>query len=452
MIRLQLLGLFLVAASLPAIGEISLVPEHAGNRLPMGATPALEANRISVELTEPGVYRVILKATAPTIIKQSTGATFRLVPGWDGSLGYSLYGLEMESPTLGRAEALLSEEPKPSTHSISTQADLEVYKRSLEQRASKFPDDPAAFQSWQVEYRNGLTERLMGGRAPERGPLHAEELERIVHPKFELVRVQYNSRPGRKTELLVSMPGEQGPHPVLVALHGHETDWGEAVAGAYEEGHADDFCAYFANRGWLVLQPASMDHKLHTPGWTLQGEWTWDAMTALDYALTLPGVDADRVAVCGLSTGGHLAMNLLALDDRIKAGVVGCVLSTWNHYKRFRIPPHCDCGIGFQLPTVLSEQCDWAALAAPKPVQFQHGKQDAAFCPGASPMLLQLGWNTGVLPEEEYQAMFAEVRRAYRLAGAKSRVETHYHPDKHQVDNPAAFDWLTRAFGLSAGK
>ena len=47
-------------------------------------------------------------------------------------------------------------------------------------------------------------------------------------------------------------------------------------------------------------------------------------------------------------------MNLLALDERIKAGVVGCILSTWKHdEQRFHIPPHCGCGIHRQLNGVL---------------------------------------------------------------------------------------------------
>ncbi len=53
-------------------------------------------------------------------------------------------------------------------------------------------------------------------------------------------------------------------------------------------------------------------------------------MTTLDYAATVREVDMSCVGVCGLSTGAHLAMNVLALDKRVKAGIVGCVLSTWN--------------------------------------------------------------------------------------------------------------------------
>jgi dienelactone hydrolase len=168
-------------------------------------------------------------------------------------------------------------------------------------------------------------------------------------------------------------------------------------------------------------------------------------MTAIDYAVSLPEVDPQNVMVCGLSSGGHLAMNILALDNRVKAGVVGCVLSTWNHYRqRMRIPPHCDCGIYDQLGDSL-EQCDWAALAVPKPVQFQHGRADAGFCPGADPALLNLSWNTAVMPEGEFATMFAEVRRAYSRTSAEKNLELYIHEEGHKVNNEAAFRFLESA-------
>ena len=173
-------------------------------------------------------------------------------------------------------------------------------------------------------------------------------------------------------------------------------------------------------------------------------------MVALDYAGTLPEVDTNRISVCGLSTGGHLAMNVLALDQRVKAGVVGCVLSTWNHYhRRMRIPPHCDCGISEQLGLKM-EQCDWAALAVPKPVQFQQGRKDACFCPGADPKLLLLDWNIAVMPPAEYEMMFAEVQRAYTLAGEPDAVMSKIHDGPHKVDNEAAFQWLNKQFNSAS--
>jgi hypothetical protein len=135
-------------------------------------------------------------------------------------------------------------------------------------------------------------------------------------------------------------------------------------------------------------------------------------------------------------------MNLLALDDRVKTGVVGCILSSWHHYReRMRIPPHCDCGILSQLGDFL-EQCDWAALSAPKPVQFQHGRKDASFCPGADPALLNAGWNTSIMPEKEFTAVFDEVKKAYQLTGGSENVKLYIHDDGHRINNEAAYEFL----------
>ncbi len=144
-------------------------------------------------------------------------------------------------------------------------------------------------------------------------------------------------------------------------------------------------------------------------------------------------------------------MNLLALDDRVGSGVVGCVLSSWHHYReRMRIPPHCDCGIFGQLGDLI-EQCDWAALAAPKPVQFQHGRQDACYCPGADPELLDNAWNTSVMPEKEFEGIFSEVKRAYKLTGEPENVKLYIHEEGHRVNNEAAYSFLSgRQKGIPA--
>lgn len=439
----------------PAAGraELKWEADHGGNRIEGLSHIELKSNTLILNASETGTRLVVLRATEPTQVESATGANVTLKPGWDGTLGYSLYGLELNISAPGRIVVALACTPPPTRPAVDDPEDLRAYLKDLDSRRSRFPDERDAFLNWRFEHRKNLVALLMGGGAPDRVPPEGKTLSLESFPKFDLERVAYRSRPGRDTQLLLALPRGVAHPPLLVALHGHEAPWGEADAAAFKSGHPDDFCAYFAERGWAVLQPATLDHDLQDKAWTLQGEWTWDAMTALDFVVENRDIDPERIAVCGLSTGAHLAMNLLALDERVKAGVVGCILSTWNHYrKRFRIPPHCDCGIGFQLPSLLNEQCDWAALAVPKPVQFQHGRLDAAFCPGADPSLLNLAWNTATMPEAEYEAMFGEVRRAYRILGAADEVATRVHGGKHQVDNEAAYAWLDRSLGIGSMK
>jgi len=417
--------------------------DHPGNRI--GAIEDIQEldNVFRLRASHAGAARLVLKSETPLLIVSAQGATAHLRPGWDGTLGYSHYGLELSIAAPGDVVIILRSVPPPNAHEPFTDAELTSFHLSFATRSSRFPDRLPEFSHWQAAWRQNLAGWLMGGPLPQRVPLEPTVTETKVYPAFTLYRVEYHSQHDRTNVALLSLPHGVPKAPLLLALHGHENGWGEASESAYTMGNADDFCAYFAERGWAVLQPATMGHELQYPTWTLQGQWSWDAMTAIDCAATFPAIDMQGVAVCGLSTGAHLAMHLLALDARIKAGVVGCIFGTWHHYRRLRIPPHCDCGVVAQLSPHI-EQCDWAALAAPKPVQFQHGRKDASFCPGADPALLDLKWNTAVLPATEYEAAFAEVRRAYRLAGAPDDTDTRFHDGPHCVDSAAAFEWLSK--------
>jgi dienelactone hydrolase len=447
--RFLLLSVALACAAVEA--QVSPKPEHAASRLDGWKLVAFEEDMLRFEVTSPADARLVLHTRDPLVVEPVNGGTASIRPGWDGTIGYSHYGLELSAKQAGEFVVSLRRILPPDKPQPTTAAELSRFFQRLEERSSRPPEDADEVAAWQQRYRAKLTEALMGGPLPPRVRLEPSVIETKDFPKFTLRRVQYRSQKDRSNELLLSIPkqsevdGERRKVPVLLALHGHEAPWGEADERAYHMGHDDDFIAYFAEREWAVLQPATMNHALQHKDSTLQGEWTWDAIVALDYAATVPEIDMNRVGVCGLSTGAHLTMNVLALDERAKAGVVGCILSTWNHNeRRFRIPPHCDCGIHGQLSGLL-EQCDWAALAAPKPVMFQHGKQDAAFCPGADETHLDLAWNTGILPQPEYDAMFAEVARVWTLAGKPAQVETRIHSGPHSVDNATAWKWLNDA-------
>ncbi len=86
------------------------------------------------------------------------------------------------------------------------------------------------------------------------------------YPDFRLFAINYQSKADRRNTALLSIPKNVDNVPLLVALHGHETLWGKADSAAFRMGHVDDFCAYFASRGWAVLQPATMNHHLQQLG------------------------------------------------------------------------------------------------------------------------------------------------------------------------------------------
>lgn len=434
----------ILSAIIAAAPSLRVEAGHPGNQIEGLTVEGLSAGTLTLRASKATNARIVLRSDAPLLLRSASGASASLRPGWDGTLGYSLYGLELTITSPGSVIIQLEQVPQPTTTQVSSDEDNKAFTAALARRPSRCPDTSDGFNAWQRDYRERLTKWLMGGSQPQRVAPQARVVQTWDYPRFTLRKVEYRSQKDRGNTLLLSLPKGMSKAPLLLALHGHEAAWGEADANAYRAGHADDFIAYFAERGWAVVQPATMNHTLQHANWTLQGEWTWDAMAAIDYALSLPDIDSQCVTVCGLSTGGHLAMNVLALDDRVKAGVVGGVLSTWNHYaRRMRIPPGCDCGIHALLGPGL-EQCDWAALAAPKRVQFQHGRADGAMCPGADPATLDLKWFEGVMPKAEFDAAFAEVRRAYTLAGSPDTVSLFLHKAGHRIDNEAAYEWLSR--------
>jgi len=423
--------------------SFEVVHDHPAARVEGWGDIRIEGSTLTLHARHAGAGTIVLMSNQPTAIRAVNQGEATLRPGWDGTLGYSRYALDLSVTSPGLVRVEFEFDPVPSSPVPTTPDELAVFEQMLATRVSKFPNGHTAFRAWQAEYRQKLESWLMACPVSQGTKSVPKTIERYDMGPFDVERIRYMSRPGRVTEALLSMPVNGGRVPLLVALHGHEATWGAAVIDAFKPGHNDDFCEHFASRGWAVLQPATMNHNLQSPGGTLQGDWTIDAISALDHVMDDPRIDASRIAVCGLSTGAHLAMNVLSLDDRVREGVVGCVLSTWHHVKRrLRVPPHCDCGITMQLSGKI-EQCDWAALMAPKRVQFQYGRKDACFTPGTAETELDLAWNTGTLPQREFDAAFAEVRRAWVVAGAPSGVSLHFHEDGHKINNAAAFAWLS---------
>ena len=56
--------------------------------------------------------------------------------------------------------------------------------------------------------------------------------------------------------------------------------------------------------------------------WTLSGIRTWDCIRAVDYLVSRPEVNKDKLAAVGCSGGGQMAMLVTAVDERIKVCAV----------------------------------------------------------------------------------------------------------------------------------
>jgi dienelactone hydrolase len=112
-------------------------------------------------------------------------------------------------------------------------------------------------------------------------------------------------------------------------------------------------------------------------GRTLWGMILRDDLMALDYLASRPEVNADRLAVMGMSMGATRAWWLMALDERLKNAVPICCLTRYqNLIQHADLKAH---GIYYYVPNLLNHFDTEAivALLAPRPVLFLDGDRDS---------------------------------------------------------------------------
>ncbi|MEI8242433.1 MAG: hypothetical protein WCI17_04130 [bacterium] len=157
-------------------------------------------------------------------------------------------------------------------------------------------------------------------------------------------------------------------------------------------------------------------------GMTLPGLHMFDLHGVADFVATLPGVDAKRMGLTGLSGGGTMSYLGGAYDNRFRAVAVFCGLLGYDDYAHGE-------GCGQQVVPGLYPTLDVGellGLAAPRPLLLAQGRRD-------------VGFNIFRL-----QRFAREARQAYRAFGHADRVETCIYDLAHQVNIEAAIDFFTR--------
>ena len=112
-------------------------------------------------------------------------------------------------------------------------------------------------------------------------------------------------------------------------------------------------------------------------GLTLWGMMVRDDILALNYLVSLPEVDPNRVAAMGMSMGATRTWWLAAMDERIKVAVsVACLTRYQNLISHGSVSSH---GIYYYVPNMLKEGIDTESvvgLIAPRPHLTLTGDRD----------------------------------------------------------------------------
>lgn len=172
-----------------------------------------------------------------------------------------------------------------------------------------------------------------------------------------------------------------------------------------------------------------MARSLFAAGITWSGVILWDDIRTVDYLVSRPEVDPNRIACVGLSVGGYRSFVLPALDRRIKAAVdVGWMSSFASHIRENVIH---SIGLTFHIIGLYHylDLPDLAALIAPRAVLVINGSRDRLF------------------PPQGVRGAFEKIQRCYAKAGMPERQRCSLYDAPHEF-NPEmqaeAWEWLRR--------
>ncbi len=220
-------------------------------------------------------------------------------------------------------------------------------------------------------------------------------IERKAHYRVE--HLDFEARPGERVPTLVTFPPEfEGRLPVIVFLHGSHQD----------KEFVEEICTPFNAAGFAM---ASFDQHMRGDRDVGNGfianaagfrERTWktvhDTRRLIDYLLTRPDIDPERVYLVGASYGAITGTTVVAMEPRIKAAIL--------------VVGGGDFGVMAGSPVVRKAIPRWAHPLAKGIVTFLLDAADpihAAPHTGGTPVLMQNGTKDSVVIPAAGEALYA---------------------------------------------
>jgi cephalosporin-C deacetylase-like acetyl esterase len=215
----------------------------------------------------------------------------------------------------------------------------------------------------QSEFRSKLL-TMIGGLPAQKTPLHSRITGIIQMEGFHIEKLLFQSLPGVYVTALVYVPDDgRKSHPAVLVPSGH------APNGKV---HYQALCQRLVQRGYVVLswdtvgqgersqfwdaksaksrynlicaEHAVLGNLAYLAGTNLARWEIWDGIRALDYLLTRPEVDPQRINITGTSGGGFQVAHIAALDKRIKVAAPSCYITVlpMRVYNRIFADPDSD--------------------------------------------------------------------------------------------------------------
>ncbi len=247
---------------------------------------------------------------------------------------------------------------------------------------------PASAKEWDAR-RKKLREAMFAAMGPlpdKPCDLEPKETGVLKRDGYRIEKLRFQSRPDVWVTANAYVPtGTTRKVPAVLAVHGH---W----QGARRDPVVQARCLGLVKLGFFVLavdafgsgerytkpgqgtyHGALYGSTLWPVGLTLLGCQVYDNRRAVDYLLTRPEVDGERLGITGASGGGNQTMYAGALDERFAAVVPVCSVGTYQAYLSAAC---CVCEV---LPGALrfAEEGDVLSLVAPRALMVVSATKDA---------------------------------------------------------------------------
>ena len=214
------------------------------------------------------------------------------------------------------------------------------------QRAWEAIRDEPSLRKMQDDLRQKLLQ-MIGGLPTVKTDLRAEITGKIPMGGFSIEKLVFQSLPGIYVTALVYVPNDHtAKHPAVLVPAGHAADGkshyqalGQRLAGRgyvviswdpIGQGERSQFWDAKARKSrynLICAEHAVMGNLAYLAGANLARWEVWDGIRAVDYLLTRPDVDGERISITGTSGGGTQTALIAALDTRVKVAVPSCYIT-----------------------------------------------------------------------------------------------------------------------------
>ncbi|HEV3085484.1 MAG TPA: acetylxylan esterase, partial [Gemmataceae bacterium] len=364
-------------------------------------------------------------------------------------LSLLLIALGLAAPVLVAAEPSSAPEKAPRDSRLAAPKTLDDY----------FPFTPPTSKDAWEKRRRQLREQVLVATGlwplPPRTPLHAVVHGTIERDDYTIEKVFFASYPGHYVTGNLYRPRmKTGKMPGVLSPHGHwqngrfyEANPNEVQSqlkqGAEKTAEGARYplqarCAQLARMGCVVFHYdmvgyADSTQIEHRKGFldpeaelrlqSFMGLQTWNSIRALDFLLSLPEVDPQRIGVTGASGGGTQTFILGAIDDRPTVTFPAVMVST-------AMQGGCVCENCSDL-RVGTGNIELAALFAPRPLGMS----------GADDWTKEI--ETKGLPQ---------LKALYRLLGAEDKVMAkaylQFGHNYNQVSRELMYNWFNKHLKL----